>query len=254
MCRAILDHPDVGTADFTCFECALTAGAPMPEQMKIDVRKLTGDHLYELWGLTEGVATVISPAEMTKRPQAVGRPIPGCDIRTIDDEARENTGRGAGEIVGWSTSLMDGYWNRPETSEELKWTSADGQWFIRTGDMGEIDEEGYLTLRGRAKDMIISGGLNVFPIDIESVLLEHAEVADVTVVGCPHEHWGETPVAFVIPREGSTVRPDELKDWTDKRLAKFERLADVVLRKQDFPRNTLGKVIKNQLRDEYLER
>jgi acyl-CoA synthetase (AMP-forming)/AMP-acid ligase II len=120
--------------------------------------------------------------------------------------------------------------------------------FLRTGDIGEIDENGLVTLRGRIKDLILSGGLNVYPSDIEAVLLEHPLVADAAVVGMAHERWGETPVAHVIAKAGVEVDPAALREWTNARVAKHQRLTDVVLRTEDFPRNALGKVLKAQLR------
>jgi acyl-CoA synthetase (AMP-forming)/AMP-acid ligase II len=247
MCRTLLDRAGIGATDFGSFECVLTAGAPMPRQMKEDLRRLTHDHLYELWGLTESLATVISPGEMASHPDSVGRPTPGSELRTIDSNGRENTGQGPGEIVGRSNHLMRGYWNRPDANREITWTSDDNEIFLRTGDIGEIDDDGYLILRGRAKDMIISGGFNIFPVDLEAVLLESKAVRDAAVVGCADEKWGETPVAFVILHEHAVMDSEALKIWANARLAKYQRISKVILTRVDFPRNTLGKVLKNEL-------
>src|SRR5690606_37829317 len=123
--------------------------SPMPEAMKHELRRLTSHRLYELWGLTEGVATIITPDDMRSRPLSVGRPMLGCDIRLIDADDRDITGTGVGEIVGRSAAMMSGYWNRPDANADILWHDADGTPFLRTGDIGEFSADGFLTLRGR---------------------------------------------------------------------------------------------------------
>lgn len=246
--RAVLEDPAHRGVDFLCFECIVTAGAPMPEPLKSRVRALTGEKLFELWGFTESVGTIISPPEMAARPESVGRPWLGAELRIIDEQGRDISGRGTGEIVGRTISMMEGYLNRPDANEEIIWRDERGRVFFRTGDIGHLDADGYLTLRGRAKDMIISGGQNVFPVDIEAVLLRHDAVQDAAVVGVEDAKWGERPIAFVIARPGHPVDAQALKEWANQRLAAFQRLSDVVVRSQDFPRNTLGKVLKNELK------
>ena len=247
ICAALLEEPGVESAGLDSFECALTAGAPMPQAIKSEIRRLTGNGLWELWGLTESIATVISPAEMALRPESVGRPAMGMDIRLVDEQGNEVGLGEEGEIVGRSSSLMEGYWNRPDLTQELEWYAPDGTLYMRTGDIGELDAEGYLTLRGRKKDMIISGGINVFPTDIESVLVTHPGVKDAAVTGISDDRWGERPVAFVLENDDSNVNPDELLDWVNAQLAKHQRIVKVIVEPVDFPRNTLGKVLKNQL-------
>lgn len=250
MATVLLAHPEIEDAGLECFETAITAGSPMPEQVKRDVQRLTGNALYELWGLTEGVATIITPQDMEKRMDSVGRPMLGCDIRIIDEDGEDITFSGTGEIVGNSAGLMSGYWNRSDANEELRWFDGAGRCFLRTGDIGEFDSDGFLVLRGRKKDMIISGGLNVYPVDIEAVVLTHDAVKDVAVVACPDEKWGEVPVAFVIARmspENDTVLAESVLSWANERLARHQRLSRVVIHEGDFPRNTMGKVLKPQL-------
>nr|WP_070959312.1 class I adenylate-forming enzyme family protein [Hyphomonas sp. Mor2] len=253
MCSAILSHPNVEGAGLDCFECAVTAGAPMPPTMKQEMMRLTDGGLAELWGLTESVATLISPSEMIDRPNSVGRPCPGMDIKLIDHEGHDVTFKGEGEIVGRSTNLMNGYWNRPDTNTEILWESKEGIRYIRTGDVGEFDDDGYLYIRGRIKDMLISGGLNVFPADIEAILIENSDVHDACVIGVPHEKWGETPVAFVTPNERCSVDPINLADWLNTRVANHQRVSKIVVWESDFPRNTLGKVLKHELKKKWSE-
>ena len=121
------------------------------------------------------------------------------------------------------------------------------QMFLRTGDLGEMDTDGYVTLRGRSKDMIVSGGLNVFPVDIEAVLLEHVDVQDCAVIGVPDEKWGETPVAYVIPQDHATIDADVLVRWINGEVNRHERVREVVIQPGDFPRNTLGKVLPSSI-------
>lgn len=249
MAHAILAEPDIEDAGLQCFETAITAGSPMAESMKGRLQKLTGNALYELWGLTEGVATIISPADMPSHPNAVGRPILGCDIRIIDAEDRDVSFTSTGEIVGYSAGLMSGYWNRPNANTAILWQDDNNRTFIRTGDIGELDEDGFLTLRGRLKDMIISGGINVYPIDIESVLITHDQVLDAAVVGVDDEKWGEVPVAFA--RLDTDADAEIVLQWLNQQLAKHQRVRAIVSHPEDFPRNTLGKVLKDDLKQSY---
>ncbi|HBS49535.1 MAG TPA: AMP-dependent synthetase, partial [Rhodobacteraceae bacterium] len=134
--------------------------------------------------------------------------------------------------------------------EDLIWRDDRGRSFIRSGDIGQLDEDGFLTIVDRKKDMIVSGGFNVFPTDVEAVLGQHADVSDVAVIGVPHEKWGETCLALVIPRPGISPEPEAIRVWANDRLAKHQRLNAVELR-ADLPRNALGKVLKRQLRHPY---
>ena len=241
--------------DTSCLEsykCMLTAGAPMPPEMKIRIMQAAPNRLYELWGLTEVAATFLRPDEMVKRPDSVGRALPLSEIRLIDNSDREVPTPGVGEIVARSCYQMVRYWGAPELNKEILWKSSDGISFMRTGDVGEFDAEGYLYIRGRVKDMIISGGLNVFPIDIENTLRTHDAITDAAVIGVPDTKWGEVPVAFVR-FVGSDLDTQEVLRWANDRLSKFQRLVDVVLMQADFPRNTLGKVLKGELAHSYLE-
>ena len=144
--------------------------------------------------------------------------------------------------------MMTGYRGRPDLTAAAEWHSPDGKRFIRTGDIGRFDADGFLTLLDRKKDMIISGGFNVYPSDLEARLREHAAVADVAVVGVPSERWGETPVAFVVRRPGIDIDAEALRSWLNASLGKTQRVAELVY-VDEFPRNALGKVLKRELRD-----
>lgn len=247
MARALLAHPDIEPVGLRSFQTLITAGSPMPDSMKRALQRLTDHHLYELWGLTEGVATIIAPRDMRARPHSVGRPMLGCDIRLIDDQDRDVTGSGTGEIVGRSAAMMSGYWNRPDANAAILWHDADGVPFLRTGDVGEFDAEGFLVLRGRLKDMIVSGGLNVYPIDIEMQLLRHPDVVDASVTGIEDPKWGESAVGFVRLREGATADAGSILEWANGTLARHQRMAELHVVAGDFPRNSMGKVVKRDL-------
>ena len=146
--------------------------------------------------------------------------------------------------------MMKEYYNEEELTNNLIWTDERGRSFIKSGDIGSLDEDGYLTILDRKKDMIISGGLNVFPVDIEEVVSKHPDITDVTVIGVPHEKWGETCLALVIPQHGVEIDCDEVKKWCNEKLAKHQRLHNVEIR-EEFPRNALGKVLKRLLREPY---
>jgi acyl-CoA synthetase (AMP-forming)/AMP-acid ligase II len=147
--------------------------------------------------------------------------------------------------------MMQGYLNQPQKTAETFWHDSEGGRWVRTGDIGRFDSDGFLTLMDRKKDMIISGGFNIYPSDIESVVSEYAGVVEVAVVGMPSEDWGETPVAFVVARQDGALDPAALKAWTNARVGKTQRLADVVL-VDALPRSAIGKVLKRELRDRRL--
>jgi acyl-CoA synthetase (AMP-forming)/AMP-acid ligase II len=143
--------------------------------------------------------------------------------------------------------MMSGYHGRPDKTAEATWTSPEGLGFIRTGDIGRFDEDGFLALMDRKKDMIISGGFNVYPSDLEAVLAAHPAVAEAAVIGVPSDAWGETPVAFVVLKPGAAAQAEEIRDFANERLGKMQRLADVRVA-ADLPRSPIGKVLKRELR------
>lgn len=253
MCEAIIRQRDVGRARLESFECVITAGSPMRASVKKDMQRLTDNALAELWGLTEGLATFLPPEEMARRTDSVGRPIIGCDLRIVDESGQDISRRGVGEIAGTSDGLMAGYWNAPAKTREMVWSGGAGADYIRSGDVGEIDDDGFLYLRGRSKDMIISGGINIYPADIEKELLAHGAVSDAVVVGIEHAKWGETPVGFILPHPGlGAIETEGLLEWVNQKLARYQRLSDLRVWEGDFPRNTLGKVVKSDLVKSYL--
>jgi acyl-CoA synthetase (AMP-forming)/AMP-acid ligase II len=154
-----------------------------------------------------------------------------------------------GEIVGLSAMLMSGYHDNDAASSEASWTDSVGQRWLRTGDLGKLDADGFLYIVDRKKDMILSGGQNIYPADIEAVMRTHPQVADVAVIGVRSSQWGETPIAVVVAAANGNVAAEDLVEWTNARVGKQQRIRKVVSR-LELPRNANGKVLKRELRQE----
>jgi len=210
--------------------------------------------LVEVYGMTEGGGTCILNAHLhPDKLHTVGQPAEGHDIRLIDEAGQEVPPGEAGEVVGHSVGMMTGYHGQPEKTREAEWFAPDGKRFIRTGDVGRFDAEGFLSLFDRKKDMIISGGFNIYPSDLEALLRSHPAVAEAAVVGMPSVEWGETPVAFVVLQPGVDVAAEALRQWLNERVGKTQRLAALHLI-DELPRSAIGKVLKRELRDTYAAR
>jgi acyl-CoA synthetase (AMP-forming)/AMP-acid ligase II len=244
-CIVTLDDPALGAHDLSSLQCLLSAGSSLrPDTREAVIQRMT-PHVYELYGFSEGFATMRKPRDTAARPGTVGRPVIGFDLRIVGSDDKECARGQVGEIAGHGLGVMAGYHNRPDLDEAILWHDPTGAAFLRSGDLGFVDEEGFLHIVDRKKDMILSGGFNIFPADLEAVIGEHPEVQDVTVIGIPHPKWGETPLALVIPR--GQPDPDALLAWANARLARTQRLAGLEFR-DEFPRNALGKVLKRELR------
>lgn len=227
-------------------ECILSLGAPLLQQDKDRLNRELPGRLYELYGLTEGFVTILDRSEAVRKGGSVGVP-PACFHMRIErpDGAEAAVGE-PGEIVGRGPMLMTGYYRRPDLTAE-----AVREGWLHTGDVGYVDDEGYLHLVDRMKDMIDSGGVKVFPRDVEEVAVRHPEVREVAVFGIPHDKWGETPIAAVILRQGARASAAELRDWINERVsARFQRVSAVVVM-DDFPRSTAGKTLKREMREPY---
>jgi acyl-CoA synthetase (AMP-forming)/AMP-acid ligase II len=250
--KRIMEHPSFGKYDLSSFRGKFSTSAPFPAALKAEVLKRWPGGLTDNYGLTEGGGTcVLFAHEFPEKLHTVGKPAPGHDIRLIDENGKEVAKGEAGEVVGRSAIMMTGYHNRPDLTAAAEWFDAEGNRFLRSGDIGRFDEEGFLTLLDRRKDMIISGGFNIYPSDLEAVLLCHEAVAEAAVVAAPSERWGETPVAFVVLKEGQRRSPEELREWANRRLGKTQRISEIRL-KPEFPRSPIGKVLKRELRGELL--
>ena len=254
--QRLMAHPRFDEFDLSSFVMKFCTSAPFSAALKADVLARWPGGLVEYYGMTEGGGTCILEAHAhPAKLHTVGRPGPGSEIRLIDDAGRALPAGSteAGEVVGRSPGMMTGYHGQPEKTREAEWFDDDGRRYIRTGDIGRFDADGFLTLIDRRKDMIISGGFNIYPSDLEAVLAAHPAVAEAAVVGVPSERWGETPVARVVLRAGASVAAAELLQWANERLGKVQRLADLQIT-AELPRSGIGKVLKRELRQQVLAR
>lgn len=245
-----LGLPDFDRFDLSSLQFLLCGGAPLRRDTKEEIIRRFGCGLVEFYGTTEGVAIALQPEDAIRKVGSVGKPFLGNDIRIVDDQGRELPQGEIGEIVGFSSVVMRGYHNQPEKTAEAIWRDERGRTYLRTGDVGRLDEDGYLYILDRKKDMIISGGINIFASDIEGVLAKHPAVQDVAVIGIPHEKWGETPLALVVRRAEATATGEEIMEWANAQLAKYQRISGVEFR-DSLPRNPLGKLLKRELREPY---
>lgn len=244
----IMAVPDFDDFDLSSFRLKTCTSAPFAAALKADVVARWPGLLVEYYGMTEGGGTtmLVANAHPTKL-HSVGHPIEGHDIRLIDDDGREVVAGETGEVVGRSPAMMTGYHGRDTASRAAEWYDDEGRRYIRHGDIGRFDEDGFLILMDRKKDLIISGGFNIYPTDLEGVLTTHPDVADCAVVGVPSEAWGETPVGFVVARAG-TIDLAAVLAWTNARLGKTQRLS-ALHAIDELPRSAIGKVLKRDLRD-----
>jgi len=247
----LMAREDFDSYDLSSFQMKFCTSAPFSATLKADVLKRWPGGLVEYFGMTEGGGTCVLIAHVyPDKLHTVGQPAPGHDIRVIDEDGRELPRGEIGELVGRSELVMSGYHNRKDQTDAATWISPDGLAFIRTGDVGRFDADGFVELMDRKKDMIISGGFNIYPSDLEAVLRQHPDVADVAVVGVPSADWGETPVAFVVSRGAGA---DEVKSFANERLGKTQRLGAIELI-DELPRSHIGKILKRELRDAYAAR
>ena len=251
--QRLMDCPAFDAADLSRLQHRFCTSAPFKAALKSEVLRRWPGSLIEYYGLTEGgVRCELHCQAHPDKLHTVGRPGAGADIRFIDEAGRELPAGAQGEIVGRSAGMMTGYHGLPEATRQAEWFDAQGQRFIRSGDVGQLDADGFIVLGDRMKDMIITGGFNVYPSDIESVLLQHPQVRECAVIGVPSEAWGETPVAYVVPQPGVPVAPAALQDWLNTRVGKTQRVADLRLC-DSLPRSEIGKVLKRDLRLAYLQ-
>ena len=244
---------DFDRTDLSRLQHKFCTSAPFSAALKAEVLRRWPGRLIEYYGMTEGgVRCELHCHDFPHKLHTVGRPGEGADIRFIDEQGRELPAGEQGEIVGRSAGMMSGYYRLPDKTREAEWFDAEGRRYIRSGDVGRLDADGFIVLGDRKKDMIITGGFNVYPSDIEAVLCQHPQVAECAVVGVPSEQWGETPVAYVVGRSGSQPTAEELREWLNTRVGKTQRVADLRLVER-LPRSEIGKVLKRTLREQYLQ-
>jgi len=243
---SLLEHPEFTAEAMASLEMIQNVGAPLHIEHKHRLNDLLPGRFYELYGVTEGFATILDKHDALRKVGSVGVPPAFYEMRIVNEQGDECGTGTIGEICGKGPLLMTGYYKRDDLTRKAL---IDG--WLHTGDAGYVDEEGYLFLVDRMKDMIISGGVNVYPKDIEEIIVRHHAIREVAVFGASNKKWGEVPIAAVLLREGRSLRADELIEWTNSRVdAKFQRISDVVIL-DTFPYNLAGKILKRELREMY---
>jgi long-chain acyl-CoA synthetase len=242
----ILEHPERHRFDLSSLETISYGGAPSAPELVRRIWEEFGALPGNGWGMTETTATVTSHVgeDYLNRPDSAGPPVPVSDLRIMSpDGARELAVGEVGELWAKGPQIVKGYWNKPEATAE---TFIDG--WVRTGDLARVDEEGFLFVVDRAKDMIIRGGENIYCIEVENVLYAHPAVVDAALIGLPHHSLGEEPAAVVQLGEGAEATEEELKAWVREHLAVFKTPVRIAFLAEPLPRNANGKIMKNELR------
>ncbi|MGN6269824.1 MAG: long-chain-fatty-acid--CoA ligase [Sphingomonas sp.] len=249
MYQALLDHPKLGATDFSHLRVCVSGGAPLAAELKAKFEAATGATLVEGYGLSESSGVISSnPYEAEGKPGTIGQPIPGTRVRLVnkEDPTRPPPEGEPGEIVAAGPQIMKGYWNRPDADAKVFVADEEGRGWLRTGDVGTIDEDGFIRIVDRLKDMIAVGGFKVFPSQIEALLYKHPAVKEALVIGLPDAYRGEHPRAYVTLADGATATGEELAAWLNPQLGKHERVDQVVVR-LTLPKTMIGKLSRKDL-------
>ena len=251
--NALVNHPDVraGKADFRSIKTCVSGAAPLLLETRDRFVELTGATVIEGYSMTEAlIASAVNPVHGPRKPGSVGLPLPDVEMRIVDaeDGERDLAAGEVGEILIRAPQVMPGYWNDPEETAAALRVHGDGPPWLHTGDLGHMDEEGYLFIVDRKKDLIKIGGLQVWPREIEEVVATHSAVAEVGVAGVPDAAKGELVKAWVVVREGMSLTEGELRVFCKERLAPFKAPSQVEFRKE-LPKSLVGKVLRRALRE-----
>jgi long-chain acyl-CoA synthetase len=253
---AFTNHALLDQYDLTSITGCFSGGAPLPPEVCKQFEEKTGAIIFEGYGLSETspVATANPTSKEGRKIGSIGFPVSGTDIKILDIEtATKELPRGEdGEIAICGPQVMQGYWNRPKETEEV-FREIDGKKFFLTGDIGHVDEEGYILVTDRKKDLIIVGGFNVYPRDVEDILFQHPKVELAAVIGAPDEKSGEAVKAFIQLKPGETATEDDIKEFSKENMAGYKRPRQVEFR-ETLPVSNVGKVLRRVLRDEELKK
>ena len=248
----IMQQPNIGEVDVSSVKQVIYGASPIAEELLVQAAQKFKCDFVQVYGLTEttGCGTNLKPEDHDPargKLRSCGKPNKGVEIRIVDEDGKDVAQGEVGEIIMRAPSNMKGYWAKPEATAEAV---RDG-WFY-SGDAGFLDDEGYVFIHDRVKDMIVSGGENVYPAEVENALFAHPQIADVAVIGVPDEKWGEAVKACVVPEAGATLDPDEIIAFARERIAgyKLPKSVDFV---DALPRNPSGKILRRELRDPYWE-
>ena len=239
--------------DLSSMQVKFSTSAPLRAALKADIIERFPGELIEFYGLTEGGVSCMfvgSVALELEKLGSVGPASRGCILKVINEAGNECSAGEIGEIVGRSGSMSNGYLNREQANRDMHWYDSDGLLYYKSGDAGYLDADGWLFLSDRRKDMIISGGFNIYATDLELVLLEHEDVHEVAVVALPSRDWGETPLAIIVNEAGSSIDEERLKAWANSKLGKLQRISQLVY-VDELPKSSIGKILKKELRERF---
>ncbi len=247
--KRLMEYDSFDSFDLSASQIKYCTSAPFSAELKAEVVRRWPGALIEIYSMTEGgVVCLLHAHKHPDKLHTVGQPNKGSEVFTIDEEGNRLPEGAIGELVGRSPTMMSGYQNQPGKTDEASWYDADGSRWQRMGDIGRVDSDGFIELLGRSKDMIISGGFNIYPVDLENVLLQHSDVAEAAVIGMPSDRWGETPVGFVTATKGSSVDVDVVLAEANAKLGKTQRISALYVI-DEMPRSHIGKLLKTDLRD-----
>jgi len=246
--KRLMEYEGFNDYDLSSYRLKYCTSAPFAPALKADVLKRWPGGLVEIYSMTEGgVVCLLLAHEHPDKLHTVGIPWKGSEVFTIDEAGNRLPPGETGELVGRSATMMSGYQNQPEKTREGYWIDSDGSIWQRMGDIGRVDADGFVELLGRSKDMIISGGFNIYPVDLESVLLGLPGVEEAAVIGMASERWGETPVGFVSGAKGVQLDTADLLAAANAQLGKTQRLS-ALHQIDEMPRSHIGKLLKTDLR------
>jgi malonyl-CoA/methylmalonyl-CoA synthetase len=242
--RKMVDLPTAANYDLSHLRLITSGSDRLPDDLFRKAQQIYGHTLLERYGMTETGMNLSNPLHGERRIGSVGLPLPGVEARIVHPETGKPLPDGeVGEVQIRGPHVFKGYWQQPEKTAES--FTADG--WLKTGDLGMREPDGYFTLKGRSKDLIITGGYNVYPPEVELVLADHPDVAASAVIGCPDDTWGERVTAVIIPKPGATPNPDDIITYCRQKLAHYKAPRQIIIT-DTFPRNALGKIQKAKLR------
>jgi long-chain acyl-CoA synthetase len=249
---SLLNHPKAREYGIDKIRAFNSGSAPLPIEVIDQFERMTGGTLSEGYGLSEASpVTHTSPALARRKPGSVGIPLPDTDQKIVDIESglHEVPLGQEGELCIAGPQIMKGYWNREDETASTLRKDASGRTWLYTGDIARMDQDGYITIMQRKKDMVIVGGFNVYPSEVESILFTHPAVMEAVVIGIPHSYYGEVVKAFVVAKPGTTLQAEELKSLCAANLAEFKRPAEIEIR-DSLPKSAVGKILRRALREE----
>lgn len=250
--QIVVRHPRAREVDYSAIKYIMYGASPIPLELLRECMDVFGCGFVQMYGMTETTGTIVAlPPEDhdpagNERMRSAGKPLPGVEVAILDEAGNPLPPRQVGEIATRSIANMAGYWNMPEATAK----TIDPEGWLRTGDAGYMDEDGYVYIHDRVKDMIITGGENVYPAEVENAIFGHPDVADVAVIGVPDEKWGEAVKACVVPKAGCNPKQEDIIAWARARIAGYKtpKSVDFI---QALPRNPSGKILRRELREPY---